>query len=371
MRIERKKYNILYTTSFGHMMGGGQWSLYYLIKHLNKDKFLPIVLCPDEGELAEKMRGAGAEVICLDVGRIRYLNPLIVSKFVSIMKDKQISLVHTDSSTETWYAGIAARMLRIPLVWHIRVSEREWFIDWVLSLLSTKMILVAGAINRRFSRLRNSQKMIVIYNGIDLEDFDNFSSTSSIREEFNISNETVLLGCIGRIEKRKGQEALASAMRYLDNARLILLGTGEKKYINDIKMLCNKRGISDRVIFAGARDDIPSILREIDILVFPSISGEGFPRVILEAMAAGRPVVATDDAGNPEAVEDDLTGYIIPAGNISAIVAKITELIADTKKRRAMGQAGRKRVEEFFPIQKNVKNIQSVYLDILARIDVR
>jgi glycosyltransferase involved in cell wall biosynthesis len=88
-------------------------------------------------------------------------------------------------------------------------------------------------------------------------------------------------------------------------------------------------------------------------------------------MAAGRPVVATDDAGNPEAVEDGLTGYIIPAGNISAIVAKTTELIADAKKRKAMGRAGRKRVEEFFPIEKNVKNIQSIYLDILVKDDVR
>jgi len=369
--IRRKRYNILYTTSFGHMMGGGQWSLYYLIKHLNKKKFHPIVLCPDKDELAEKMQRIGADVIYLKAGRIRYLNPFIIRKFINILKELKISLVHADSSTETFYAGIAARMLRIPLVWHIRVSEREWFLDWVLSLLSTKMILVAGAISRRFSWLKNYQKMAVIYNGINLEDFDNFSIASSIREEFNISNDTVLLGCIGRIEKRKGQESLASAMRYLDNAKLIFLGIGEKKYIDDIKMLCNKRGIADRVIFAGARDDIPAILRDIDILVFPSISGEGFPRVILEAMAAGRPVIATDDAGNPEAVEDGLTGYIIPAGNISAIVAKTTELIADAKKRRAMGRAGRKRVEELFTIQKNVKSIQKVYLDILTRHDER
>ena len=136
--VVSKRYKILYTTSFDHMMGGGQWSLYYLIKHLDKAVFHPIVLCPAEGELAEGMREVGAEVIYLNVRRIRYLNPLVIKKFISIIKTRQIALIHTDSSTETFYSGIAARMMRIPLIWHIRVNEREWLLDRMLSLLSTK-----------------------------------------------------------------------------------------------------------------------------------------------------------------------------------------------------------------------------------------
>ena len=349
------------------MMGGGQWSLFYLIKHLNKDVFRPILVCPEEGELAEKMRGAGAEVICLNVGRIRYLNPLVIKKFISLIKDKQIVLIHTDSSTETLYAGIAARMMRIPLVWHIRVSERERFLDRVLSLLAARLILVANAISPRFPWLKNHHKMVVVHNGIDLEEFDNLHTTSSIREEFNISEDAVLLGCIGRIEKRKGQEYLVSAMRYIDNVKLLLVGGGEERYINEIKMLCNELGISDRVFFAGARDNIPSVFKEIDILVFPSISGEGFPRVLLEAMAAGKPVVATDNAGNPEAVVDGMTGHIVPSKNSVALAARIKELVCDKKKRKRMGQAGRKRVEQNFTIESNVELIERLYRQILAR----
>ena len=349
------------------MMGGGQWSLYYLIKHLNKDTFHPIVLCPADRELAERMREAGAEVVCFDVGRIRYLNPFVIMKLISIIKARQIALVHTDSSTETLYAGIAARLMRIPLIWHIRVSEREWFLDRVLSLLSTRLIMVAGAISRRFTWLKEHHKMVVVHNGIDLEAFDNFPTTFSIRDEFNISKDTVLLGCIGRIEKRKGQEYLASAMRYIDSAKLILVGAGGEEYTSKIKKLCNDFGISNRVIFAGSRDDIPSLFKEIDILVFPSISGEGFPRVILEAMAAGKPVIATDDAGNAEADKDGLTGYIVPTANISALAAKIKKLVADKKKRRAMGQAGRKRLEELFTIQQHVRRVQALYMGILSK----
>jgi glycosyltransferase involved in cell wall biosynthesis len=365
--LYKRKYNILYTTSFARMTGGGQWSLYYLIKHLNKEIFHPIVLCPGEGELAEEMRSIGAEMIYLDVGRIRSLNPLVVWKMISFIKQKQIDLIHTDSTTETFYAGIAARMMRIPLVWHIRVSEREWFLDRVLSLLSTRLILVANAISPRFAWLWDHHKTVVVHNGIDLEEFDNLQTTSSIREEFNVSEDTVLLGCLGRIEKRKGQEYLVSAMRYIDNVKLLLVGGGEERYINEIKMLCNELGISDRVFFAGSRADIPSVLKEIDMLVLPSISGEGFPRVLLEAMAARRPVIATDDAGNPEAVEDGLTGYIVPTANIAALAEKIKELVADKKKRTAMGQAGRKRLQKLFTIQQHVSKVQGLYLGILAK----
>jgi len=365
MPLKKKKYSILYTTSFSHMMGGGQWSLYYLIRHLDKDVFSPILICPEEGELAEKMEEAGAEVICLHMGRIRYLNPLVLQRLITIIKDRRIDLIHTDSTTETFYAGIAARMMRVPVVWHIRVSEEEWFIDRILAILSTKLILVAKALNERFAWLKDRKKMVVIYNGIDLEAFDNFPTTSSIKREFNIAEDTVLIGCIGRIEKRKGQEYLISAMRDIDNAKLILVGRSEAEYLQKITMLCNKFDIADRVKYIGYRNDIPSVLKAIDIFVFPTVSGEGFSRIILEAMAARKPVVATDNAGNPEAVAHGSTGYIVPTRDALTMAAKIHELRIDKRRRTAMGVAGRKRVEELFTIEKNVERIQGVYHDIL------
>jgi glycosyltransferase involved in cell wall biosynthesis len=154
-------------------------------------------------------------------------------------------------------------------------------------------------------------------------------------------------------------------MRHIDNAKLIIVGRGDEEYVNRTKKLCEEFKITDRVIYTGYRNDIPSVLKDIDVLIFPTINGEGFPRVILEAMAAKKPVIATDDAGNPEAVADGVTGYIVPAGNIPALVEKINVLVADKKKRWTMGRAGRKRMESFFTIQKNVEKIQKVYQDML------
>jgi glycosyltransferase involved in cell wall biosynthesis len=349
------------------MMGGGQWSLYYLIKYLNKDSFHPFVLCPEEGELSEKMRGAGAEVTYLDVGRIRYLNPFILKKIVSIIKEKNIDLIHTDSSTETFYACIAAKVMKIPLIWHIRVSEREWFLDRLLSMLCTRLILVADAIRPRFKWLENSEKIVVVHNGIDLEEFDALPAISLMREELNLSRDTVLLGCIGRIEKQKGQEYLISAMELIGAARLILVGSAEEKYLNRVKTLCKELGISKRIVFIPFRDDIPSLLKAIDILVLPSLT-EGFSRIILEAMAANKPVVATNVGGNTTAVIDGETGYIVPPRDSFALATWINKLAGNKKKRATMGQAGRERVEECFTVQRYVGGVQNVYWDIFSKV---
>lgn len=360
------KYNILYTTSYCRMMGGGQWSLYYLIKHLNKNIFHPIVLCPDEGELADKMRSAGADMIFIDMGRISHLNPFVIRKLVSIIKERHIALIHTDSTTETFYAGISAKILGIPLIWHIRASEGEWFLDWILSSLSTKLILVADALKSRFKWLKVGSKLSVIYNAIDIEEFDAFSSSYSLREEFKIGKDMALIGCIGRIEERKGQKYLIDAIKDVNNVKLLLIGNGGVEYLKWIKELCEELKISDRVIFAGYRKDIPALLKGIDIFVFPTLT-EAFSRVILEAMTAGKPVIVTDVGGNSEAIVNDITGYVVQVRNAMVLAEKINELVNNKEKQEQMGLAGRKRAEEFFTIERHVESVERIYKEILER----
>ena len=360
----KKTYNILYTTAFSNMAGGGQWSLYYLIKHLDKDRFHPLVLCPEQGELSDNIIKVGAEPIFMKTGRMRSFNPFTIKKLVSIIKDRDIAIIHTDSTTETFYAGIAAKIMNIPLIWHIRASEGQWALDRLLSALSTKLILVASALIKRFKWL-DKGKAPTVYNGIDLEEFDSFTSASSIREEFNIDKDTVLLACSGRLEERKGQEYLVSAMRNINNAKIIFAGKADETYFARIKQMCNEFDISERVIFAGHRKDVPALLREIDIFVFPVIRGEGFSRAVLEAMAAGKPVIATDDAGNPEAVIEGETGHIVPTKDTATLSEKIRDLINNKEKRTSMGVAGRGKVELNFNVKNIVRQIEKVYLDIL------
>ena len=366
-RANSRRHNILYTTSFSYMMGGGQWSLYYLVKHLNKELFRPVVLCPAEGDFAERVRSAGAEAICFEVGRIRNMNLCMVRQIASIIRDRQISLVHTDSTTETLYAGIAARLTRVPLVWHIRASERERLLDRLLSRIATRLVLAANMLEPMFEWLQGSGKLSVIHNGIPIEEFDAFPATPSLREEFGIDTDTALIGCIGRIEKWKGQEYLIHAMRNVERAKLILVGgVGDKDYARKIQKLCKESGMESRAIFTGYREDIYRIVKCLDIAVFPTLR-EAFSRVILEAMAAGKPVVATDVGGNPEAVQDGITGYLVPPRDPSALSTRINELVNNKEKREHMGLAGRKRVEQCFTIERCARSVELLYEDLLNR----
>ncbi len=358
------RHNILYTTSFTHMFGGGQWSLYYMVKNLNKELFHPLVMCPGEGELAEKMKEAGADIIFLNVGRIRHLDLFVVKKLISIIKNNRISLIHTDSTTETFYAGIAARIMKMPLVWHVRSSTGERVLDRLLYPLATRIVVVAKALHSRFDWIKNKKKVVTIHNGIDLKEFDAFPASTSVRNEYGIDDTTVLLACVGRIEEGKGQEYLVRAMGQIEGARLLLIGEGEFAYLQRLKALSKDMEISYKIIFAGYRKNVPSIMKDIDIAVFPSL-GEAFPRVILEAMSAGKPVIATDVGGNPEAVADGMTGFVVPARDVAGLASKINELICDRKKREAMGLAGRKRVEEMFQIYEDVTKMERLYLNIL------
>ena len=168
---------------------------------------------------------------------------------------------------------------------------------------------------------------------------------------------------------KKGQEYLIAAMRQITNAKLILVGSEDEQYLKRLKQLCEKFKVSQRIIFTGYRRDIPRFVKEIDLFVFPTLS-EGFSRIILEAMAAQKPVVTTNVGGNTEAVLNGKTGYIVPLGDSFALAARINELVADKKKRKTMGQAGRKRVESKFTIQLNVERIQEVYVELLQRRSV-
>jgi glycosyltransferase involved in cell wall biosynthesis len=349
------------------MMGGGQWSLYYLVKYLNKELFRPVVLCPEEGDFAERVRSAGAEAIFFDVGRMRNMNLCKVRQIASIIRDRRISIVHTDSTTETLYAGIAARLTHVPLVWHIRATDRERLLDRLLSSIATRLILVANILEPKFGWLQESHKLSIIHNGVALGEFDASPAIPSLREEFGIDTDTALIGCVGRISEGKGQEYLIQAMRTVERANLILIGGGDKDYMRKIEGLCEESGMTSRTIFTGYREDIYRIVKCLDIAVSPTLE-EAFSRVILESMAAGKPVIATDVGGNPEAVQDGITGYLVPPRDPSALCARINELVNNKEKREKMGLAGRKRVEQCFTIEQHVRSVELLYEDMLSKI---
>ena len=211
------------------------------------------------------------------------------------------------------------------------------------------------------------ERIAVIYNGVQTQNFNSVFEQKSRRNHFGLQDEEIVIGCVARLDPVKNVTALIRAFAGIDRdtahrCRLLLVGDGPE--LAELKRLVGALEIEARVVFAGMRRDIPECLRMMDIYVQPS-KFEGVPNAVLEAMAAGLPVVATDVGGVCEIVEHGISGFLVHLGDDKALSNRITELVRDPAKSNNMGSAGRKRVKERFSMKKMISDYEGLYRRIL------
>jgi len=366
-------FNILYVSSFGSVGRGGQESLFHLVTNLNSTAFRPSVNLPTEGDLAKRLRAQDIVVTVLGfpkVLRFRIHKTLgALYRLLKLVDECAIDLIHSDGPRNTFYAGLVAKTKRIPLVWHVRASNRDTY-DRLLYCLSSKLILVANSLRSRFDWVKGNRKFITIYNGIDLCEFQTEKPVTLIRREYGIGARSLLIAFIARVERLKGQKQLIEAcgkLRHkLKDFHVLLVGDiVDVSYVKECKEKAAELGFQDRLTFTGYQSRVSQILNETDIFVSPSLF-EAFPRSLIEAMGAGKAVVATDVGGCSEAVEDAVSGFIVPARNPGALADRIHMLAADKELRVRVGKAARIRAEKMFSIQQNVKQTEELYRQILG-----
>jgi glycosyltransferase involved in cell wall biosynthesis len=182
-------------------------------------------------------------------------------------------------------------------------------------------------------------------------------------------SELFRVGLIGRISPWKGQhiflQAAARVCKQFPKARFVIIGAalfGEEKYEQEVRHLPQRLGIEDVVEFMGFRTDIERVIADLDLVVHASTTGEPFGQVIIEGMAAGKPVVATDGGGVPEIVEDGKTGILVPMADEQAMAEAICQILANPKLAREMGARARQRVADHFTVQQTARRVESVYL---------
>jgi glycosyltransferase involved in cell wall biosynthesis len=368
------RINILYLSSFGSLKWGGQKSLYYLVSNLDKTTFRPCVVVPTDEDLAHTLREDNIDVFIQKLPKVTFPALLVATKAaycLSKLMDKyKIDIIHTDGPRNTFYAGLVARIKRIPLVWHIRVSDHDRF-DRVLAFIPKKIILVADALRKRFPGVTCDDRFVTIYNGVDPTKFNNDGPASSFKKSLGIEENTLLVSVFARVESLKGQKYLIEAcgriLSRLPQFHLLFMGEiTEPAYQSECKHLAAKWHIQDQVTFAGHRTEVVEIFRATDIVVLPSLT-EAFPRVLIEGMAAAKPVIATAVGGVPEAVEDGISGFLVAPGDSLSLAEKIGLLAVNRDLRMAMGKAARKRVEALFSIEGNVRKTEQVYHELLGR----
>ncbi len=364
-----KHLNILYLSSFEDDGRGGQKSLLNLISNLDREAFKAHVVVPAEnGSLAKKLKIRGVELSV--IGFPKVIDYRVISKFKAFWKlfnlvsQYQIDIIHTDGPRNTFYAGIVAKLKSIPMIWHVRASNQDHY-DQILYSLSSKIILVADALRSRFKFSNHARKFITIHNGVDLSKFRPQEQNETIRKKYKIGKNELLIAVTARIEKLKGQKYLIEACSKLQNKiphfRILLAGeVTDSSYLKECQDKAAEFGIKDSVLFVGQINNVDQILNAADIFVLPSLF-EAFPRSIIEAMGAGKPVIVTNVGGCIEAVENNVSGFIVSAKDSDAMANKIFLLAKDENLRDKMGIEARHRAVEMFDIQDNVKKTEKLY----------
>jgi glycosyltransferase involved in cell wall biosynthesis len=221
----------------------------------------------------------------------------------------------------------------------------------------------------------NGYKVTVVHNGFSLDEFavPKPELARQFRERFHLGNEPVV-GCVGRIKLvRKGQEVLVQAAALLQRrglqARYLFVGApfpGNESHLADLQKLIQENGLEDHVVFTGELPDPRPAYAAMDVFVLPSAQPEPFGGVVMEAMAMGVPVIATNIGGSTDQVAEGVTGFLVPPSDPGALANRIERLLRDAVLRSQLGEAGPRRIAEQFSLEQMVRRIERIYEQALA-----
>lgn len=345
--------------------GGLEKLVIQLSKMLNDQGVVTkVVSLQPNGDLAKEARDQGIEVIELD--KKDGFDRSIILKLRKIIKDNKIDIVHTHNLAPLIYGTLASKLAGVKCIntRHGRAEKKTWGLIWNLNHCivtvsedTKEALLKTNRIKRR--------KLKVIYNGIDLSKFNGAIKDNNIdglKKELGIEEDKFIIGNVGRIVKEKDQETLLKAFRKLRRKEfkgsLVIVGDGPLK--EHLKKAAKEMGIEKDVKFLGFRSDINRLMRLFDVFVLSSFM-EGVPLTILEAMGAGKPVIATNVGGNREVVLEDKSGILVPCGYPERIETAIMRLFINKKMAAQMGDEGRRLAEEKFSLESMTENYFKIY----------
>lgn len=370
--------NILYISPPSHI-GGGEISLLLILKHLDKERFKPRLICYSEGPFVERARALGIEVVVLKRGSLPSSLSLVLN-IIRYIKEKEIDLVHINSLDIR--AGIASWLAGVPFVGHLRVIFPFTWRDRLFVRLSRKVVAVSNAVVNAFCREKKilEEKFIVVPNAVEIpEDI----TPAQLRKEFKIPKNAKLIGAVGRIDPYKGYEYFINAAslinRYREDVYFFIIGgvsdedIDGKKYLERLEKQVSEKGLEEVIFFTGFRKDILEVIKALEILIVPSVVikkdrgevTEGFGRVAIEAMAAGVPVVASDIGGLREIIEDGISGILVPPGEPEKIAEAVIKILENDNFKDSLKENGKRRFETLYTPERYMGSLNAIYNDIL------
>jgi len=376
---------ILYLHAGAEMYGADK-VLLELIKGLDSKEFEAHVILPNDGVLVEALRQVGAQVSVLDypILRRKYFNPKGIADYIRSYNfyAKQIALYAREHNIDMVHNNTAAvlegiylkRKLKLPLIWHVheiivKPKALSDFINMLMGRYADKIVTVSQAVANHIKQspfIKDSQ-VEVIYNGVDNAVYYPMDA-SSIREKFDIAQDALVIGMIGRVNAIKGQndfiEAVEPLLEKNEKAVAFLAGgvfPGEEWRLEELDNRIASSSVVSQIQRIDYYDKTSELYNMFDIFVLPSIKPDSLPTVVLEAMACSKPVVGYNNGGIAEMVVDDKSGCLVKPNRPQELSNAISLLLDSSEKREKFGRVGYQRQRELFSLESYIKNFSEFY----------
>jgi len=334
-------------------------------------------MLPQEGELGKALKPFVRDIyirksVSLSTRSIpKFLAS--VSSFLFFYGRHKISLIHLNGIGWRESCLLAARVLKIPIILHLHnpYPENEIRGNFNLSL-ADRIIVVSESMRSNFkNHPRILEKIVPIYNGVDLKDF--YPRESLVALSFHREERTFVIGFVGQISKRKGLDTLIMAspgiIAEYPNAVFVVAGADaveEEGLTKEMQKMAARFGVSDYFTFLGKRQDVPQVMNAMDLLVVPSLA-EPFGKVIIEAMACRKCVIASNVGGIPEIIRDGENGILVPPGDCKKLEQSILSIMRNDELRMRLAEAGYQTVKDRFSIEKVVEKTEDLYVELISQ----
>ncbi len=366
-------------------IGGAQNHLLEVLRLLNRRRFSPLLCCltTDRGDSPHLLkRVRELDVPILDAGvrnaphsLIRPHTFLQMIRIARILRRRGVQVVHSYLFHANWFGTLTARLARVPVVIASRRNvdvytraEDRWACR-VVNRLADRITAVARVVRDHVHQTEGCplEKIVVIPNGVEAHRCQRIISDQAQKDAPSSVPGEVVIGTIARLVWYKGLEDLLKAAALIvgryPRVRFLVIGDGPLR--QSLEKKAEALGLNGTVRFLGAVPDASSLLLRFDIFVLSSL-WEGMSNSLLEAMAAGKPVVATDVGGGSEVVIDGKTGFLVPPKDPEALAGAVLRLLADPELARNLGKAGRIRVESEFTPEIMVARLEELYDSLLT-----
>lgn len=393
--LPREPYRVLYLNHTGKP-GGAEFALCRMLGAIDRDRVKPIVVFGDDGEAVDLMKEIDVEAHVIPLtGEIRdmrkdtlgpkaFLNVKRVAlmaayagRIAAFARQNAIQLIHTNTIKAHIYGAVAGRLTGLPVVWHIRDFVNDTYfppaavkvVRFLARHAPSHVIGVSKSVMEQLSLNDGGRRSTVVLDGLSEKELRGCMNGSEQEPPRTVAR----IGIVGRLARWKGQhvflEAAAKVVHAGHDAKFVIVGSalfGEESYEAELLQQVKALGMESRVEFLGFTREIPAVMRDLDVLVHASTTGEPFGQVIVEGMAVGKPVIATRGGGVPEIITDGETGVLTAMGDAGELAGQIIFLLQNPKVAARLAHAGFDHVRQNFKASCGARKVEGVYQALLG-----